>query len=60
MVGVVLTLELTGTYPLAVPLLTTCLVANLVASFLGGKPIYDQLLARTLAMAAADDTKKPG
>jgi len=60
LVGVVLTLELTGTYPLAVPLLTTCLVANLVASFLGGKPIYDQLLARTLAMAAADDTKKPG
>ena len=48
-VGVVLTLELTGAYDVAVPLLATCLVANLTAQWLGGKPIYEQLLARTLA-----------
>ncbi len=48
-VGVVLTLELTGAYDVAVPLLATCLVANLTAQWLGGRPIYEQLLARTLA-----------
>lgn len=48
LVGVVLTLELTGAYGLGVALLTTCLVANVVAAWLGGQPIYSQLLARTL------------
>ncbi|MFC5384949.1 H(+)/Cl(-) exchange transporter ClcA [Aquamicrobium segne] len=47
-VGIVLTLELTGAYQLTMPLLATCLVANLVAQWLGGKPIYEQLLERTL------------
>lgn len=50
-VGIVLTLELTGSYVLAVPLLTTCLVANLTAQWLGGKPIYEELLDRTLKQA---------
>ena len=48
MVGVVLTVELTGAYAHTVPLLATCLAASLVANWLGGKPIYEQLLARTL------------
>ncbi len=52
LVGVVLTLELTGAYAVAVPLLATCLSANLVAQALGGKPIYAQLLERTLSLAA--------
>jgi len=50
-VGVVLTLELTGSYTLALPLLSTCLAANLTAQWLGGKPIYEQLLERTLEQA---------
>lgn len=52
-VGVVLTLELTGSYQLAMPLLTTCLVANLSAQWLGGRPIYEELLDRTLRQAKA-------
>ncbi len=51
MVGVVLTVELTGAYAHTVPLLATCLAASLVANWLGGKPIYEQLLARTLENA---------
>jgi len=50
-VGVALTLELTGSYALALPLLATCLAANLSAQWLGGKPIYEQLLDRTLQQA---------
>lgn len=50
-VGVVLTLELTGSYDLTMPLIATCLVANLTAQWIGGKPIYEQLLDRTLAQS---------
>jgi len=57
LVGVVLTLELTGAYTLAVPLLATSLVANLVAWSLGGRPIYEQLLARTLSLSGIADRK---
>jgi len=53
MVGVVLTLELTGAYEVTLPLLATCLSASLAAHLLGGKPIYEQLLERTLALAGA-------
>lgn len=55
-VGVVLTLELTGAYDVAVPLLATCLFANLTARWLGGKPIYEQLLSRTLAAEGSKQT----
>lgn len=50
-VGVVLTLELTGSYGLTMPLIATCLTTNLTAQWIGGKPIYEQLLDRTLAQA---------
>jgi CIC family chloride channel protein len=50
-VGVVLTLELTGSYGLTMPLLATCLAANLTAQWIGGQPIYEQLLDRTLQQA---------
>jgi len=50
-VGVALTLELTGAYGMTMPLIATCLTANLVAQWIGGKPIYEQLLDRTLAQA---------
>mgnify|MGYP002402871503 CR=1 FL=1 len=50
-VGMVLILELTGAYDVTLALMITCLTANLVAQWLGGKPIYEQLLDRTLALA---------
>jgi len=53
MVGVVLTLELTGAYAVALPLLATCLAASLVARALGGSPIYEQLRDSTLRLAGA-------
>ncbi|WP_202109316.1 H(+)/Cl(-) exchange transporter ClcA [Bordetella sp. 15P40C-2] len=52
-VGVVLTLELTGSHGLTMPLIATCLAANLTAQWIGGKPIYEQLLERTLAQSGA-------
>ncbi|MGF7163467.1 CIC family chloride channel protein [Rhodoligotrophos appendicifer] len=53
-VGVALTLELTGSYTLALPLLITCVTADLVAQWIGGRPIYEQLLDRTLRRAGID------
>jgi CIC family chloride channel protein len=54
MVGIVLTLELTGAYEILLPVLTTCLVANVTAEWIGGRPIYEQLLERTLKRAGIE------
>lgn len=54
LVGVVLALELTGAYEVALPLLITCGIAHVTAEWLGGKPIYEQLLDRTLAKAGTE------
>ena len=51
LVGIVLIAELTGAYSVLVPTILTCLFANLVADWLGGRPIYEVLLERTLALA---------
>lgn len=51
LVGVVLVIELTGTYSLALPSLLSALSASVVAASLGGRPIYEQLLERTLTLA---------
>jgi CIC family chloride channel protein len=61
-VGVALTLELTGSYGLALPLMLTCLVADLMAQWCGGRPIYTQLLERTLKRAGINATqdRNPG
>ncbi|MEP3276961.1 MAG: H(+)/Cl(-) exchange transporter ClcA [Stappiaceae bacterium] len=48
LVGVVLVLELTGAYELMLPVLITCSTANLMAHKMGGRPIYEELLERTL------------
>lgn len=47
--GIVLVLEMTDNYQLILPMIITCLGATLLAQFLGGKPLYSALLARTLA-----------
>jgi CIC family chloride channel protein len=51
LVGVVLLAELTGAYTVLVPVLITCVFANFVADWLGGRPIYEVLLERTLRLA---------
>ena len=47
--GIVLVLEMTDNYQLILPMIITCLGATLLAQFLGGKPLYSSILARTLA-----------
>ena len=64
MVGIVLVLELTGSFDLLLPVFVTCVVSNIVAESLGGRPIYEQLLERTLRLAGqpvppADDESLP-
>ncbi len=51
LVGVVLVLELTGAFDMLLAVLVTCVVANLMAERLGGRPIYEELLERTLRLS---------
>lgn len=51
LVGMVLVAELTGAYSVLVPVILTCVFANVVAEALGGRPIYEVLLERTLRLA---------
>ncbi|TPV33653.1 H(+)/Cl(-) exchange transporter ClcA [Pantoea anthophila] len=51
--GIVLVLEMTDNYQLILPMIITCLGATLLAQFLGGKPLYSSILARTLARQSA-------
>jgi CIC family chloride channel protein len=51
LVGVVLLVELTGAFELILPLMVTCATAHVVAEALGGRPIYEVLLERTLRLA---------
>ena len=51
LVGVVLAVELTGAYALILPLLVTCVTAHVIAERLGGRPIYELLLERTLRLS---------
>ncbi|WP_421998346.1 H(+)/Cl(-) exchange transporter ClcA [Reyranella sp.] len=51
LVGVVLAVELTGGYELILPLIVASVTAHVVAEALGGRPIYEVLLERTLRLA---------
>lgn len=56
--GIVLVLEMTDNYQLILPMIITCLGATLLAQFLGGKPLYATILARTLAKQEAEQAAK--
>lgn len=51
--GIALAIEMTGDLGQLLPLLVTCLAATVAAELLGGRPIYEVLLERTLARADA-------
>jgi CIC family chloride channel protein len=53
--GIVLVLEMTDNYQLILPMIITCLGATLLAQFLGGKPLYSTILARTLQKQYAEN-----
>ncbi len=53
--GVVLIIEMTGSFPLLFPVLTACLAAYLVSEFFGGKPIYDALMEEYLRRSPSKD-----
>lgn len=59
MVGVVLVAELTNGYVDLLPLLACCAAAHLVAQAIGGQPIYEELLERTLSRSRQSDTPSP-
>ncbi len=59
LVGVVLVMELTGAYALIMPVLITCTTAALTAHHFGGRPIYEQLLERTLRLAGETPDEEP-
>jgi CIC family chloride channel protein len=59
LVGVVLVMELTGAYALIMPVLVTCTTASLTAHQLGGRPIYEELLERTLRLAGEPEDSGP-
>ncbi|MFT0893090.1 H(+)/Cl(-) exchange transporter ClcA [Pseudochelatococcus sp. G4_1912] len=54
MVGMVLVIELTGAYEILIPIMLTTIFANMAAQWLGGRPIYEVLLERTLAIEAEE------
>nr|WP_261112824.1 chloride channel protein [Serratia entomophila] len=56
--GIVLVLEMTDNYQLILPMIITCLGATLVAQFLGGKPLYSSILARTLRKQEAQQARE--
>lgn len=47
--GIVLVAELTSSFQLLPAMIITCVTASITAQWLGSKPIYESLLARTLA-----------
>ncbi|ASQ46108.1 H(+)/Cl(-) exchange transporter ClcA [Legionella clemsonensis] len=46
--GIILVVEMTQNYSLILPLMVSCLTSTTIVQLAGNKPIYTQLLARTL------------
>ena len=65
LVGVVLVVELTGSYELILPIMVTCVTAHVVAQAVGGRPIYEVLLERSMRLEGhaprrpSDETSSP-
>lgn len=57
--GIALAIELSASFDLILPLLLACSVSTLVAELLGGRPIYEQLLERTLERQKLPVPQKP-
>ncbi|KTC86501.1 H(+)/Cl(-) exchange transporter ClcA [Legionella brunensis] len=51
--GIILVVEMTQNYLLILPLMVTCLTSTTVVQLAGNKPIYTQLLQRTLKRSKA-------
>lgn len=47
--GIVIVVEMTGSYALILPLILTCLASTFTAQTLGGSPLYTAMLDNTLA-----------
>ncbi|SIQ34436.1 chloride channel protein, CIC family [Aeromonas sp. RU39B] len=58
--GIVLVTEMTDNYQLILPMMITTVGATLMAQWLGGRPIYSQILERTLRLARLRETAKTG
>jgi CIC family chloride channel protein len=54
--GIILALELTGSFNQMFPILWACFAAMLVTTLLNNRPIYDSLKDRTL-LAESRDTR---
>ena len=60
LVGIVLVAELTGAYGLIIPTFLTAITSALVSVGLGGRPIYEVLLERTLRLAGQSVPEEGG
>jgi CIC family chloride channel protein len=56
--GIILVAEMTLNYELLLPLILTCFSATIVSYLLGGTPIYESLLIRTLRIAKEKGEKQ--
>jgi chloride channel protein, CIC family len=53
--GIILVIEMTGTFTLLLPMLGACFAAMLVPTLLGNPPIYESLLVATLRIPEGGD-----
>ncbi len=58
--GIVVVFELTGNPDMILPMIATCITASVVAQTLGGHPIYQVLLDRTLRLASPAEGRAGG
>jgi CIC family chloride channel protein len=55
--GIILVIEMTGSFTLLLPMLSACFMAMLVPTLLGEPPIYDSLRANTLQLRSREKTR---